>query len=373
MGEINELKATNGRSIPDRSRGSVNKTEDPRHSESGVGRRTQAERSGDAIQTDEGGNLASGDKSLESQPSTPGVRASLGSAVQISGIPGQAVGSNSSQHRNANTPGQTTGQKPEIGLKRMKTLVTAIQKGGQGKTFATCHLAFDFQERGLRVAVIDLDSQGNASFTLSESQSGYLASQLFNGDTDALRYWFGQRDNAGLSVLGADSALANLDRMELPQAAAALRASIAVLGEFFDVCLIDTAPSLGVAMTAALLSADYMLSPLEMEAYSLQGMKKMVAVVGNLRKLNPKLTFLGLLPNMVNAKKPRQMENLRLVQAAYPQLVLPFSIGDRDSIAEALGELKQPVWKIKKTAARKASQEVRAMANYVFTKMEISQ
>jgi cellulose biosynthesis protein BcsQ len=48
----------------------------------------------------------------------------------------------------------------------MKTLVTAIQKGGQGKTFATCHLAFDFQERGLRVAVIDLDTQGNASWTL---------------------------------------------------------------------------------------------------------------------------------------------------------------------------------------------------------------
>lgn len=45
----------------------------------------------------------------------------------------------------------------------MKTLVTAIQKGGQGKTFATCHLAFDFQERGLRVAVIDLDTQGNAN------------------------------------------------------------------------------------------------------------------------------------------------------------------------------------------------------------------
>lgn len=76
----------------------------------------------------------------------------------------------------------------------MKTLVTAIQKGGQGKTFATCHLAFDFLERGLRVAVIDLDTQGNASFTLSAYQSGYLASQLFTGNTDDLRYWFGKRE-----------------------------------------------------------------------------------------------------------------------------------------------------------------------------------
>ena len=83
----------------------------------------------------------------------------------------------------------------------MKTLVTAIQKGGQGKTFATCHLAFDFLERGLRVAVIDLDTQGNASFTLSAYQSGYLASQLFTGDTDDLRYWFGKREGESLALI----------------------------------------------------------------------------------------------------------------------------------------------------------------------------
>jgi len=254
----------------------------------------------------------------------------------------------------------------------MKTLVTAIQKGGQGKTFATCHLAFDFQERGLRVAVIDLDTQANASFTLAAHQSGYLASQLFSGDTDGLRYWFGQRENNGIALIPADSSLANLDKMELPQAAASLRASVAALGEFFDVCLIDTAPSLGVAMTAAVLSADYMLSPLEMEAYSLQGMKKMVSVIGNLRKMNPRLRFLGMVPNKVDARKPRHVANLAMLQHAYPQLVLPFSIGARDSIAEALGE-QMPVWKIKKTAARKATQEVRALGEYVFTKMEIAQ
>ena len=54
----------------------------------------------------------------------------------------------------------------------MKTLVTAIQKGGQGKTFATCHLACDFQERGLRVAVIDLNTQGNLAWVFLTGQSG---------------------------------------------------------------------------------------------------------------------------------------------------------------------------------------------------------
>ena len=154
----------------------------------------------------------------------------------------------------------------------MKTLVTAIQKGGQGKTFATCHLAFDFQERGLRVAVIDLDTQGNASWTLDGHDSGYPASRMFTAGADELRSWFTDREDDGIALIAADASLANLDKMDLGQAAGALRASIEALGEFFDVCLIDTAPSLGVAMTAAVLAADYMLSPVEMEAYSLQGM-----------------------------------------------------------------------------------------------------
>ena len=254
----------------------------------------------------------------------------------------------------------------------MKTLVTAIQKGGQGKTFATCHLAFDFQERGLRVAVIALDTQGNASWTLGGHDSDYPASRLFTAGGDELRSWFTDREDDGLALIAADASLANLDKMDLAQAAGALRANIEALGEFFDVCLIDTAPSLGVAMTAAVLAADYMLSPVEMEAYSLQGMKKMVAIIGNLRKQNPKLRFLGMVPNKVDARKPRHVANLAALQQAYPQLVLPFSVGSRDSIAQALGE-QMPVWKIKKTAARKATQEVRELADYVFTKMEIAQ
>jgi chromosome partitioning protein len=160
--------------------------------------------------------------------------------------------------------------------------------------------------------------------------------------------------------------------MDVGQAAKALRESVATLGEHFDVCLIDTPPSLSVAMTAAIVSADYMLSPVEMEAYSVQGMKKMVAVIQNLRKQNPKLRFLGMVPNKVDGRKPRHKKNLATLQQAYPQLVLPFSIGARDSIAEALGE-QMPVWKIKKSAARDATKEVRALADYVFKKMEIAQ
>ncbi len=255
----------------------------------------------------------------------------------------------------------------------MKTLVTAIQKGGQGKTFATCHLAFDFAERGLRVLVVDLDTQGNASYTLAAHASGVVASELFADETAAQRLAeeCGQ-GQGGITLIEADNGLANLDAVGLGATAGALRASLAALAEAFDVCLVDTAPSLGVAMTAAVLAGDYMISPVEMEAYSLQGMKKMVAVIAALRQKNPKLRFLGMVPNKVDGRKPRHIANLAAIQQAYPQLVVPFSVGSRDSIAEALGE-QMPVWAIKKTAARKATREVRALAQYVFDKMEIAQ
>ncbi|MNW04368.1 hypothetical protein D3C71_2004490 [compost metagenome] len=65
------------------------------------------------------------------------------------------------------------------------------------------------------------------------------------------------------------------------------------------------------------------------------------------------------------------MANLAALREAYPQTVMPVSVGLRDSIAEALGN-NMPVWEIKKTAARVATKEVRAFAQYVFEKMEIA-
>lgn len=252
----------------------------------------------------------------------------------------------------------------------MKTLVSSIQKGGQGKTMVACHLAFDFAERGLRVLVIDLDTQSNASLTLAKHQSGYLASQLFVDYPEGIDAFFSKRDNSGITLIPADAKLADIDEKPLSTVAAALGENVRALGKYFDVCIIDTAPSMGSAMTAAILAADFMLSPVEMEAYSLQGMGLMVKLITNLRKINRKIVFLGMLPNKVHGRNQRHKDNLQRLRDAYPQLVLPFSIGARDSIAEALGECI-PVWKVKKTAARKATEEIRAVADHVFQKMEL--
>lgn len=256
----------------------------------------------------------------------------------------------------------------------MKTLVVAQQKGGVGKTSSIVHLAFDFLERGLRVAVIDLDTQANASFTLAQYKIEARASGFF-GPVLAADGWHAAADGDGpcLALIEADPELANAVFLPLDKAKQNLKANLkALAGQGFDVCLIDTAPGLGVALVAALYAADCVLSPIELEAYSIQGIKMMLTTIMNVRKENTGLQFLGMVPSKVDARNPRHVRHQVELQAAYPELMAPASIGLRSSIADALAS-GVPVWKIRKTAARKATHEVRALATYVFEKMEIAQ
>jgi chromosome partitioning protein len=268
--------------------------------------------------------------------------------------------------------GRGSGKKTEE--ESMKTLVVAQQKGGVGKTSSLVHLAFDFLERGLRVAVIDLDTQANASFTLEAAASGYLASQMFNSDGDTLRHWFKDLpDGPLMRLLSSDPVLANMESRSLGEAAAMFKENIKALADSgFDVVLIDTAPALGVTLAAALYAADSVLSPIELEAYSIQGIKKMLTTISNVRKQNPKLKFLGMVASKVDGRNPRHIRHLAELQEAYPKMMVPTTVGLRSSIADALAT-GVPVWQIKKTAARKATQEVRALASFVFEKMEITQ
>ncbi|MGV2482392.1 UNVERIFIED_CONTAM: ParA family protein, partial [Salmonella enterica subsp. enterica serovar Weltevreden] len=51
----------------------------------------------------------------------------------------------------------------------MKTLALHNLKGGVGKTTIVCNLAAIAASRGLRILVIDLDTQGNATQYLTGS------------------------------------------------------------------------------------------------------------------------------------------------------------------------------------------------------------
>lgn len=255
----------------------------------------------------------------------------------------------------------------------MKVLGVANQKGGVGKTATTVHLALDAVERGMRVVIIDLDPQANASDSLQEYECAVPASDLFKPGVN-LPVLLSAEEGEGqrLALVPGDELLANLEKKEFADVGNSLKASIEALGaQGYDLCLIDTPPTIGNALASALYVADYVLCPIEPERFSIKGIKKMQAVISNIRRFNPQLQFIGMVPTMVDGRVERHAENVAALRATYKQLVTPMTIGLRTSVADAMAE-GIPVWKIKKTAARVAAKEVRALAQYVFEKMEIA-
>ena len=122
--------------------------------------------------------------------------------------------------------------------------------------------------------------------------------------------------------------------------------------------MIDTPPALGLRMSAALIAADYVACPIELEEYSIDGVTDMLKTVFGVRqKYNPDLRLLGIIANRFNPHSPRQKEALASLLANYDEFVVPAKISTRSAIPEALAA-GVPVWRLAKSSAREASAEV---------------
>ena len=248
----------------------------------------------------------------------------------------------------------------------MKTLVVANQKGGVGKTTLLVHFAHYAAETGNRVLVIDLDPQGNTSSSLEAFASGIASSSLF-GPTPTTS---AVKPKTSITLIAADSDLIDLDHATMDVAKTFLGhvRQLSDAGQF-DLCLIDTAPALGLRMIAAITAANYVISPIELQAYSIDGIDAMVRTIYGIRQqLNPGLQFLGMLPSRVNSRSPAQRANLIALLQMYPSLVMRKVITLRTSIGEAASE-KKPVWALRKTSALRAGHELKAVLAHIIEQM----
>ena len=234
----------------------------------------------------------------------------------------------------------------------MKTIVVSNQKGGDGKTAIAVHLAMYLEERGKRVLVIDLDGQGNASRTLSRYRSEIDAFQLFQREPPRVV------PVQSITLMGASHRLSDIEQGPKQEVLPALRRVLPQMDGQFDFCVVDTPPSAGLRVSAAMLAAHFVLSPIELDDYSIDGTTQLLqTVVGIQQRFNTGLAFLGMLPNRLNAASIAQRTALQSMLSRYASFMVPAKIGNRSSIPEAL-RAGIPVWRLQKTAAREAGHEM---------------
>lgn len=247
----------------------------------------------------------------------------------------------------------------------METIVIANQKGGVGKSTVSVHLAYHLVEQGKRVLFIDMDPQGNSTTTLEQYKTFIPASAMFRENTGK------DIEPADFVLIPASAELVDLQREDW-QIMAHLRENLAMVQDDFDYCLIDTAPTMGLTLTGALIAANYVLSPMEVEEYSLDGIGLLIRTIEGIKqRFNPEMHFLGLVVNRFNGRDKRQVTAFREIASKYGSYILPQPIAIRSSIPAALAE-RIPVWEFakKNTAARVAAKEFRELFRVISEKME---
>lgn len=193
------------------------------------------------------------------------------------------------------------------------TLAVSNQKGGVGKTTTAINLARAAVVDGLRVLLIDLDPQGNATLstlptTPTPDMIG-LADALMERSPDTLAdvivpsVW----DGLDLAPTTGDAALTAVRNELLTTNEGGrehrLAQQVQVIADRYDLIVIDCPPALDQLTLNGLVAADAVLIVTHAKLYSVQGIASLLRNIATIREYyNPTLTVAGIIVNQYEAQ-----------------------------------------------------------------------
>jgi len=178
------------------------------------------------------------------------------------------------------------------------------QKGGVAKSTTAAAIAAGLLLKGYKVLVVDLDAQGNLSYSYDakgESWQNSLAlmTEALIDDTERLIVHTRQGD-----IVPSTPQLANAEQL-LPAVGTEqkLKEGLQHLTTLYDYIVIDTPPALGALTTNALTACTKAIIPTQADVYGLQGIGGIQQTIEAVRKYcNPQLKVEGILLTRYNGR-----------------------------------------------------------------------
>jgi chromosome partitioning protein len=226
-----------------------------------------------------------------------------------------------------------------------RILTIANQKGGVGKTTSAVNLAAALTSYGMRVLVIDLDPQGNASTALGVEHTSGTPSvyECLLGEIALTDAAVPSTQSPDLLCVPAtiDLAGAEIELVSMVAREQRLKQALAphVLDELdVDYVLVDCPPSLGLLTVNALVATSEVLIPIQCEYYALEGLGQLLNNIELVRAhLNRDLYVSTILLTMYDGRTKLADQVTTEVRKHFGERVLRTVIPRSVKVSEAPG------------------------------------
>ncbi|MEN9622416.1 MAG: hypothetical protein RLZZ307_148 [Actinomycetota bacterium] len=244
---------------------------------------------------------------------------------------------------------ETNNGQKVVGVRRLKDpmakpastriFTVANQKGGVGKTTTTVNVAAALAMGGLRVLVIDLDPQGNASTALGvEHRESAGVYEVLMGSAEMIDV---VQKVAGFPVLdcvSSNTSLANaeINLVSMVARELQLKEAIESISVNYDYIFIDCPPSLGLLTINAFAASKELLIPIQTEYYALEGLSQLLETYGVVKKrLNPNLNLSTIVLTMFDSRTRLSNDVAANVRSHFPNELIDIPIPRAVRVSEA--------------------------------------
>jgi chromosome partitioning protein len=214
-------------------------------------------------------------------------------------------------------------------------IAVANHKGGTGKTTTVANLGVALALKNKRVLIVDLDPQGNLSYSFGVQEDAFEISHVFSGEKSMEEVIVRVE---GIDLLPSSMNLADIElsMYSVEDREFYLKELLDGVKSNYDYILIDCSPARSLLTVNALAASDYVMSTILLDVLSIQGLMHIVKTIDDIREsLNPSLDFLGILAVNVDLRKKISREVISFIREHYELSFFDTSIRTNVKIAEA--------------------------------------